>query len=90
MLATKNFDTYISFLVKVAVLPVQISVTYPIDSTAARFLTKRLSFFKVSIEKAIAIEIESGRPSGTATIITATAIVKYSKIVLRVSFDKRD
>lgn len=43
----------------------------------------------MSIEKAIAIEIESGRPSGTATIITATAIVKYSKIVLRVSFDKR-
>jgi hypothetical protein len=60
----------------VAVLPVQISVICPIDSIAVKFLTKRLSFFKVSIEKAIAMETERGRPSGTATIMTATAIVK--------------
>ena len=65
-----------SFLVKVAVLPVHISVTYPCYSIAANFLTNKLSDLRVSIEKAIAMEIERGRPSGTATTMMAIEMVK--------------
>lgn len=68
-----------------AVLPVQISVIDPIFSIAIRSLTKRCSFLRVSTDHAIAIDKDSGRPSGTATIITAMAIVKLSRIFSRVS-----
>ena len=42
----------------------------------------------MSIEKAIAIEMERGRPSGTATITIETAMEKKSKIFKRVSFER--
>lgn len=71
-------------------MPVHISVTYPIPSMADNFLISKLSDFKVSIENAIAIEIESGRPSGTATIITATEIVKKSRILTKVSLERSE
>lgn len=54
---------------------------------ALNFLIKRLSFLSVSIEKAMAIEIDKGRPSGTATIIIAIEMVKKSRILTAVSFD---
>ena len=36
----------------------------------------------------MAIETERARPSGTATIMMATAVVTILKMLLRVSFDK--
>lgn len=76
-----------SFLVSVAVLPVQISVTVPIISQAFRFLTNSLSPFIVSIENANERDTARGRPSGTATIMMATAMVKISMIFSRVKFE---
>lgn len=66
-------------------MPVHISVTDPIFSHASSFFTSNYSFLSVSTEKAIAIEIERGSPSGTATMITATAIVKLLSTLMRVS-----
>ena len=42
----------------------------------------------VSIEKAIEIETARGRPSGTATMIIVKAVVKKSRSLTRVSFER--
>ena len=78
-----------SFLVRVAVLPVQISLMKPRDSGASIFLTNKLSFFIMSTEKAIEILTAKGSPSGTATITIVIPMVKYSKMVKSVSVSKR-
>jgi hypothetical protein len=44
----------------------------------------------VSIEKAIEIDTARGRPSGTATIIIVTAVVKKSKSFESVSLDIKE
>jgi hypothetical protein len=78
-------------LVKVLVLPVQISSTDPITSGEFRFLTKILSSFILITEYAREIPTVKGRPSGTATIMRVivkvidlkkASIVKSSKIPL--------
>jgi hypothetical protein len=81
--------TTILFSVRVAVFPVHISVTYPIASTDYMFFTSKLSFFNLSIEKAIAMDTDNGRPSGTATMMIATAIEKKSIALVSVSFSRR-
>ena len=45
---------------------------------------------KMLIEKAIAIEMERGRPSGTATIITAQQILKMFISCINVILSKSD
>ena len=74
-----------SFLVRVAVLPVQIVLTVPIVSHASKFLTSKLSYFMVSIEYAREIDTAKGSPSGTATIMMVSAVVKKSNSLIRVS-----
>ncbi len=77
-----------SFLVRVAVLPTQISETMPMFSQASRFLIKRPpSDFMVSTEKAIEMEMARGRPSGTATIMMVMAMVRMDSILRRVSLE---
>jgi hypothetical protein len=61
-------------VVKVEVLPVQMSMRDPDVSRAAIFLISKLSYFSLSIEKANAIEIARGIPSGMDTISRTTAI----------------
>lgn len=60
-----------------AVFPVQISVIDPIFSAAFSLFTNNFSFLRVSIEKAMAIWIDRGNPSGTATMMIEMAMVKY-------------
>ena len=79
-----------SFLVRVAVFPVRISFTNPRFSQAIIFLTKRLSFFMISTEKAIEIETARGSPSGIATIIIVNAVVKILRNSIKVSVSNKD
>ena len=66
-------------LVRVDVFEVTISVRYPEFSKAFKFLINKLSSLRRSVLSARAIEIASGRPSGTQTINSATAIYSLSK-----------
>lgn len=52
----------------------QMSIRDPDVSRAAIFLISKLSYFSLSIEKANAIEIARGIPSGMDTISRTTAI----------------
>jgi hypothetical protein len=72
-------------LVRVPVLSVQISLAPPIVSEASSFLTRLFSFFIFMTEKAREMVTASGRPSGTATTMTVTAMIMKSINLLRVS-----
>lgn len=52
------------------------------------FLMRMLSFFSLLIDKAMAIEIAKGRPSGTATISKTIAVIPISAASLRESLPK--
>ena len=69
--------TSMSPLVRVFVLPVTTSLTEPAASRPAFFLTWRHAAFRFYVEKAIARDIASGMPSGTLTMSSATAIVRF-------------
>ena len=62
--------------VRVPVLSVQTLLTLPIASDLSKCLTKLCSFFILSTEKAKAIVTAIGRPSGIATTMTVTPIMK--------------
>ena len=66
--------TLISPSVRVAVLPVIMSMRVPEISRDSVFLMRRNSFFRLSVEKATAKEMASGIPSGTQTMSRVTAI----------------
>jgi hypothetical protein len=67
-------STDMSPVVRVAVFPVMISLSWPAVSRAPRFLMRRCSYLRVSTEKAIAIEMTRGMPSGMQTIRRAIAV----------------
>lgn len=69
-----NFLTIRFPVVKVLVLPVQMSSRDPEVSSAAILLISKLSYSILSTEKANAIEIARGMPSGMDTISRTTAI----------------
>jgi hypothetical protein len=64
---------------------VQISLAPPIVSEASSFLTKLFSYFIFITENASEIVTARGRPSGTATTMTVTAMMMKSMNLLRVS-----
>ena len=68
--------TDIMFFVKVPVLSEQMLLAPPIVSHACKYLTKLFSSFIFPTLYAKAIVTASGRPSGTATTIILTAIIK--------------
>jgi hypothetical protein len=68
-----------SFFVRVAVFPVQISSTEPITSGEFKFFTKIPSSLILITEKAKEIAMVKGRPSGTATMIIVIARVISSQ-----------
>lgn len=71
--------TCISPVVSVAVFPVRMSTSWPDVSSASKFLIRRFSFFNWSTEKAIAIEMTRGMPSGMQTISKAIAVEPSSR-----------
>ena len=70
-----NLVTLISPVVRVPVLPTQISWSVAHVWIASKFFIKILSFFKLFTESAIAIETATGNPSGIATINKTTEII---------------
>ena len=72
----KKAATLISPLVRVPVLSVQTLLTLPIASDLSKCLTKLCSFFILSTEKAKAMVTAIGSPSGIATTMTVTPIMK--------------
>jgi hypothetical protein len=53
------------------------SISIPEISRDSRFLMSSYSYFKLSVEKATAMEMARGKPSGTQTIRRAIAIVTF-------------
>lgn len=51
------------------------------------FLIRMLSCFNLLIDRAMAMEIASGRPSGTATIKRTIAVIPMSAASLKVSLE---
>ena len=72
--------TCIVFIVRVPVLSLQILLTPPIISQDARVFTKFYSSFILLTEKAKVIVTAKGNPSGTATTIIVTPIIKNFSI----------
>ena len=80
----KNAAILITPKVRVPVLSVQTLFTLPIASDLSKCLTKLCSFFILSTEKANAIVTAIGSPSGMATTMTVTAIMKALTKISRV------
>ena len=76
------------FRVKVPVLSLQILLTPPMISQDARVLTKFYSSFILLTENAKVIVTAKGKPSGTATTIIVTPIMKNFNIFWRQSISK--
>jgi len=72
--------TVIRFYVSVPVLSVHISFAPPMVSEACSLLTRLFSLNILLTENARLIVTASGNPSGTATTITVTAIIKALRI----------
>ena len=76
LLGITSFTTFILFSVRVPVLSVRIRVVAPRVSQACILRTKLLALDILFIEYARAKVTAIGNPSGTATTINATAIIK--------------
>ena len=82
---TSLSTTVILFWVSVPVLSVNITFTAPTVSQACIFFTRLFSLAIVFIEKAKANVTDSGRPSGTATMITTIALIRNASSLVSVA-----
>ncbi len=73
---TKKRTGFILFWVNVPVLSVHITVTEPMVSDASSFFTRQLALAILRIFNARLMVTIMGSPSGTATTIIVTAIIK--------------
>ena len=76
--------------VRVPVLSVQTLFTLPIASDLSKCLTKLCSFFILSTENAKAIVTAIGSPSGMATTMTVTPIMKALTKISSVYCERKD
>ena len=74
--------------VRVPVLEVTMSVRVPAFSNAPRFLISKFYSISLSVDKAVAMAIARGRPSGMQAMRMATLTMTQRRSPCRASFEK--